>query len=168
MLKEMKLYSPKSSTTYSGKVKSVDFGTQLSGSKSPKAMLTFNSKASNEKLMTSPIDRFDGSLESTFYKTNRDKMTEGREDILLENLKYFVANSNSVKRIEDEPLSNSKVVFSSKDYLSEKNTLLDSIYHEDSFKNIQKKKQRTYSQTSSNFFNFNREKILDNNGKHNT
>jgi hypothetical protein len=162
MLKEMKLLSPKSSTN-KGKFKTLDTHSGTLSPKSPKMLNTFQSKSSNDKLFTS-------SLESTFYKTNRGVLTsEGKEDIVLENLKYFVANSPNIgTKFEDDQdsSSNYNVVFNSKDYLSEKNALLDSIYHEDSFKNIQlKKKQRNMSQSSGSFFNFTKDKLAEDNGK---
>jgi hypothetical protein len=168
MLKEMKLLSPKSSTN-SGKFKTLDTEGKLSGRfspKTPKMLNTFQSKSSHDKLFTSP--HYEGSLESTFYKTNRGILTsECKEDVVLENLKYFVANSPNIKtKFEDDQDSISKVVFNSKDYLSEKNALLDSIYHEDNFKNSQlKKKQRNLSQSSTSFFNFSKDKLNEDNGK---
>ena len=107
MLKEMKLLSPKSSTN-KGKFKTLDTHSGTLSPKSPKMLNTFQSKSSNDKLFTS-------SLESTFYKTNRGVLTsEGKEDIVLENLKYFVANSPNIgTKFEDDQdsSSNYNVVF---------------------------------------------------------
>ena len=151
MIKELKIQSPSSATNRkkyrqkndSTKTGSVDFtSTKWS--------------TTDKQFENSPI-----TVESTFYNTLRCKNYE-KDDVVLENLKYFVNNSDSVKKIDKVDYT-PKVVFTSKDYLKDNNSILNSIYHDNKFKNSQMKKNgKTASQIS--FYNFDSELCLDDNG----
>ena len=128
------------------------------------------------------IEKMNSSLESTFYKTNRDHKASTergyrsdarsndrgneKEDVIIENLKYFVNNSPSINKVQaEEEYRSPRVTFSSKDYLKKDNYILNSIFNEDNFVNSQKKKKCLRSNSSTNFFNYNKTKYLVDNGK---
>ncbi len=155
MIRELKLQSPTSTSKKGNKLYD-------SNSKISNDYTSVNTKYSNNEkkdhLESSPM-----TIESTFYNTLRGKHTDReKEDTVLENLKYFVKHAESVRKIE-EVIDTPRVVFTSKDYLKEKNALLNSIYHANNFKNTKAKNRRTNS--SINFFNFEQEHCLENNGK---
>ena len=96
------------------------------------------------------IEKIDASLESTFYKTFKErngKVEKEKEDANLENLKNFVQTSSSLKSLRT-PQSSSSVVFTSKDYLKNNNFLVSSLFE----KELKDKKKTNKRASSSKIF----------------
>ena len=143
-------------------------------SKSPSLRQTNTKLKSNDKSDINSInnlEKMSSTSESTFYKTMRNFNSE-REDPVTENIKYFVKNSPSMKKIEAPPVQDfSSVVFSSRDYLKgsdSSNMILNAIYNESKFKKRQAKSRDNRSKSGMNFFNYDKKQCeVDNSKKKN-
>jgi len=114
------------------------------------------------------------NTESTFYHSRKDfysnpkdpEISREKDNQIIKELMYFVDNSNSIKKKEEKIPSTFEVP---KEYFTKTDSLYKKLYHDDKFSSNKKKKGafKSRAQSCGSYFNFDKSKLTDNNGKKN-
>jgi hypothetical protein len=157
MLKEMK-FQTAINRSNRNEVKSVD--------KKENRNVDVNLKKNSDKLNKEKTE--EGSLESTFHKSIKGiAFDKERDDVIMENLKYFVGDTSSIKKLDPKKNIYAEALYLSKEYLNKSNNkfLINSIFNETSFIRQKKELNKSRSQTNTKFYNFDKSLCLDDNSK---